>query len=189
MRRWTLQDGLWQCMDSGDFAEERAFGLRRPVARSSHAPVAAHANEAAGDVHEAAAAMRGQTMVEYALIIAAIGVVAWGAFHLTGRDISSMASGIDSSLTNTWGNQFRSGSRSLAPNWRSHSKMKAQSNTEVQILNVSELFEYLHIHKTTIYRMLREGRLPGFRIGSDWRFSVEAIEQWQSDQSQKKTGP
>jgi excisionase family DNA binding protein len=67
--------------------------------------------------------------------------------------------------------------------------MKAQSNTEVQILNVSELSEYLHIHKTTIYRMLREGRLPGFRIGSDWRFSVEAIEQWQSDQSQKKTGP
>jgi Flp pilus assembly pilin Flp len=101
MRRWTLQDGLWQCMDSGDFAEERTFGFRRPVARSSHAPVAAHANEAAGDVHEAAAAMRGQTMVEYALIIAAIGVVAWGAFHLTGRDISSMASGIDSSLTNT----------------------------------------------------------------------------------------
>jgi excisionase family DNA binding protein len=65
--------------------------------------------------------------------------------------------------------------------------MKAQSNTKVQILNVSELSEYLRIHKTTIYRMLREGRLPGFRIGSDWRFSVEAIDQWLSDQSQKKT--
>ncbi len=47
--------------------------------------------------------MRGQTMVEYALIIAAIGVVAWGAFHLTGRDIGSMANGIDSSLTSSWG--------------------------------------------------------------------------------------
>ena len=65
--------------------------------------------------------------------------------------------------------------------------MKAQSNTKVQILNVSELSEYLRIHKTTIYRMLREGRLPGFRIGSDWRFSVEAIDQWQRDHSQKKT--
>jgi excisionase family DNA binding protein len=65
--------------------------------------------------------------------------------------------------------------------------MKAQSNTKVQILNVSELSEYLRIHKTTIYRMLREGRLPGFRIGSDWRFSVEAIDQWLRDQSQKKT--
>jgi excisionase family DNA binding protein len=65
--------------------------------------------------------------------------------------------------------------------------MKAQSNTKVQILNVSELSEYLRIHKTTIYRMLREGRLPGFRIGSDWRFSVEAIDQWLRDHSQKKT--
>jgi len=65
--------------------------------------------------------------------------------------------------------------------------MKAQSNTKVQILNVSELPEYLRIHKTTIYRMLGEGRLPGFRTGSDWRFSVEAIDQWLRDQSQKKT--
>ena len=41
----------------------------------------------------------GQTMVEYALIIAAIAVVAWSAYAVTGRDIGSMASGIDSSLT------------------------------------------------------------------------------------------
>ena len=40
--------------------------------------------------------------------------------------------------------------------------MKAQSNTKVQILNVSELSEYLRIHKTTIYRMLREGRCRDF---------------------------
>jgi Flp pilus assembly pilin Flp len=45
--------------------------------------------------------MRGQTMVEYALIIAAVGAVAWGAYNITGHDIGSMASGIDSALTNT----------------------------------------------------------------------------------------
>ena len=45
--------------------------------------------------------LRGQTMVEYALIIAAVGVVAWGAYNLMGHDIGSMASGIDSSLTST----------------------------------------------------------------------------------------
>ena len=36
-------------------------------------------------------------------------------------------------------------------------------------------------HRTTLYRLLREGKLPGFRVGSDWRFSVDAIEQWQRD--------
>jgi excisionase family DNA binding protein len=54
-------------------------------------------------------------------------------------------------------------------------------NDKARILTVSELSEYLHIHRTTVYRMLKEGKLPGFRIGSDWRFSVEAIEQWLRD--------
>jgi excisionase family DNA binding protein len=60
--------------------------------------------------------------------------------------------------------------------------------TKVRILNVSELSKYLQIHKTTIYRLLREGKLPGFRIGSDWRFNVDAIEQWQRDQMKTDTG-
>ena len=55
------------------------------------------------------------------------------------------------------------------------------SNDKARSLTVTELSEYLHIHRTTIYRLLREGKLPGFRIGSDWRFNLEAIEQWQRD--------
>lgn len=55
------------------------------------------------------------------------------------------------------------------------------SNDKARILTVTELSEYLHVHRTTIYRMLREGNLPGFRIGSDWRFNLDAIEQWQRD--------
>jgi len=61
------------------------------------------------------------------------------------------------------------------------------SNDKARILTVSELSEYLHIHRTTIYRLLREGKLPGFRLGSDWRISVDAIEQWQRDQMKDNT--
>jgi Flp pilus assembly pilin Flp len=43
---------------------------------------------------------RAQTMVEYALIIASVGVVVCGAYNLMGHDIGSMANGIDSDLTN-----------------------------------------------------------------------------------------
>jgi Flp pilus assembly pilin Flp len=43
---------------------------------------------------------RGQTMTEYALILAAIAVVAWGAYSLMGNNIGSLASGVDSALTN-----------------------------------------------------------------------------------------
>jgi excisionase family DNA binding protein len=50
-------------------------------------------------------------------------------------------------------------------------------------LTVGELSDLLQIHRTTIYRLLREGKLPGFRVGSDWRFSVEEIERWQREQT------
>jgi excisionase family DNA binding protein len=51
-----------------------------------------------------------------------------------------------------------------------------------KLLTVDELSEYLHVHRTTIYRLLKEGKLPGFRVGSDWRFNLEEIERWQRDQ-------
>jgi hypothetical protein len=101
MRRWTLGDGYWQCMDSGEIAEEsgsggpKVFGDRNPAFQSSG--LVADGRRA----QEKIPGMRGQTMVEYALIIAAVGAVAWGAYNITGHDIGSMASGIDSAMTNT----------------------------------------------------------------------------------------
>jgi Flp pilus assembly pilin Flp len=43
---------------------------------------------------------RGQTMTEYALILAAIAVVVYGTYQVLGNNITSLASGIDSALTN-----------------------------------------------------------------------------------------
>ena len=43
---------------------------------------------------------RGQTMTEYALILAAIAVVVYGTYKVLGNSIGSLASGGDSTLTN-----------------------------------------------------------------------------------------
>jgi Flp pilus assembly pilin Flp len=43
---------------------------------------------------------RGQTMTEYALILAAIAVVVYGTYHALGNNIGSLAKGVDSILTN-----------------------------------------------------------------------------------------
>jgi len=43
---------------------------------------------------------RGQTMTEYALILAAIAIVVYGTYKVLGNNIGTLASGIDSSLTN-----------------------------------------------------------------------------------------
>jgi excisionase family DNA binding protein len=54
--------------------------------------------------------------------------------------------------------------------------------TSLKVLTVSELSEYLRVHRSTIYRLLKKGLLPGFKIGSDWRFNIEAIDKWRLEQ-------
>jgi excisionase family DNA binding protein len=46
------------------------------------------------------------------------------------------------------------------------------------VLTVGEVADYLHVHQSTIYRMLRRSQLPAFRVGSDWRFDLETIDRW-----------
>ena len=46
-----------------------------------------------------------------------------------------------------------------------------------RVLNVEELCALLHICPTTVYRLIKRGRLPAFRMGSDWRFNLEQIER------------
>ena len=54
--------------------------------------------------------------------------------------------------------------------------------SQEDILTINELSVLLKVHPTTIYRLLREGRLPGFRVGSAWRFSRGAIAKWEEAQ-------
>jgi excisionase family DNA binding protein len=56
--------------------------------------------------------------------------------------------------------------------------MKSSKEQADQILTVPMLAEYLLCHPSTIYRLLKNKRIPGFRVGSDWRFRRSAIDQW-----------
>jgi excisionase family DNA binding protein len=46
------------------------------------------------------------------------------------------------------------------------------------ILIIDELSRYLKIPKSTIYKLVREGKIPGHKIGRHWRFSKDAIDSW-----------
>jgi excisionase family DNA binding protein len=51
---------------------------------------------------------------------------------------------------------------------------------ESKVLTVQEVSNYLRVHPSTIYRMLKKNLLPAFRVGSDWRFTIEAIDKWRA---------
>ena len=41
-----------------------------------------------------------------------------------------------------------------------------------------EVAEYLDLHLLTVHKLAREGRLPAFKVGRDWRFRRSSIESW-----------
>ncbi|MCX5707683.1 MAG: helix-turn-helix domain-containing protein [Candidatus Omnitrophica bacterium] len=47
-----------------------------------------------------------------------------------------------------------------------------------EILTTKQVAEYLHIHPLTVHRYAREGKIPAFKIGTDWRFHKKYIEKW-----------
>ena len=53
------------------------------------------------------------------------------------------------------------------------------------VLTVDELSTYLRIHRSTVYRMIRHRGIPFFRVGTDYRFSRQAIDEWRKAQEYK----
>ena len=49
---------------------------------------------------------------------------------------------------------------------------------ETDVMTVNELCDYLRVHRSTIYRLLRTDAIPAFRVGSDWRFTRSRIDEW-----------
>ena len=47
-----------------------------------------------------------------------------------------------------------------------------------EILTVKELADYLKIAEKTAYRFALEGKVPGFKVGSAWRFRKAEIDRW-----------
>jgi excisionase family DNA binding protein len=47
-----------------------------------------------------------------------------------------------------------------------------------EIMTAKEIAEYLKIHPLTVHRYAREGKIPAFKIGTDWRFHRKHIERW-----------
>jgi excisionase family DNA binding protein len=56
--------------------------------------------------------------------------------------------------------------------------------TAYEVLTLKELCDLLRVHPSTVYKLLREGKIPSFRVGSEWRFRKDVILQWMSEKSE-----
>lgn len=48
------------------------------------------------------------------------------------------------------------------------------------IMTPREAADYLSVHVRTIYRLAKNGEIPGRKVGGSWRFKKGALDEWLS---------
>lgn len=46
------------------------------------------------------------------------------------------------------------------------------------VMTTREVAEYLKVKPTTIVRMVKEGKIPAYKFGRDWRYDKDIIDEW-----------
>lgn len=47
-----------------------------------------------------------------------------------------------------------------------------------EVLSLQEACYYLQLAKPTLYKYVRSGEIPAFKVGRIWRFHKESLEEW-----------
>jgi len=56
-----------------------------------------------------------------------------------------------------------------------------------KLMTLSQLAEYLQLGKSTVYKMVQKGEIPGIKIANQWRFKKEDIDKWLNKTKIKQT--
>jgi excisionase family DNA binding protein len=51
------------------------------------------------------------------------------------------------------------------------------------VLTLREICDLLQVHPSTVYKLLREGRIPSFRIGKEWEIPERRVMRWMAEKS------
>ncbi len=56
-----------------------------------------------------------------------------------------------------------------------------------KLLTTKELAEYLKLTEVTIYKYAKEGKIPGVKVGSRWRFDKDQIDGFLKSKEEENT--
>lgn len=55
------------------------------------------------------------------------------------------------------------------------------ANQPETVMGIEEVGKYLNIPKSTVYKLAQEGKIPGQKVGKQWRFLRSAVDEWLSE--------
>jgi excisionase family DNA binding protein len=54
----------------------------------------------------------------------------------------------------------------------------AEESMQEILLTAEQVARYLRIDKFTVYRLVTQKKIPAFKVGSQWRFKKELLDEW-----------
>lgn len=45
-------------------------------------------------------------------------------------------------------------------------------------MTISDLAEYLQVSKSSLYKLVQQGKVPGQKVGKHWRFHKGSVDEW-----------
>lgn len=66
---------------------------------------------------------------------------------------------------------------------RSIFREEIEAQVPKEVLSVPEACAFLGVYRNTLYKLIREGEIPAFRLitGGRWKFRKQDLEQWLED--------
>jgi len=66
-------------------------------------------------------------------------------------------------------------------------EMERRRNMTGNVLNADEACIYLKIAKVTLYKYVRQGAIPAYKMGKVWRFDKNSLDDWIKKRVQQDT--
>jgi excisionase family DNA binding protein len=65
--------------------------------------------------------------------------------------------------------------------------MNDEDFKESDLMDIEQAAAYLKISKMKLYELARHGKVPCFKLGSIWKFSKKAVDNWIADRSKERS--
>ena len=56
------------------------------------------------------------------------------------------------------------------------------------IMTIEEVARYLSLHELTVRRLAREGEIPAFKVGRQWRVKKDLLDRWIERKTMRNIG-
>ncbi len=64
----------------------------------------------------------------------------------------------------------------------------ANKKEEIEVLTVEEVASLLKLSKITIYRLIKTGEIPAYKIGASWRVNKKDLESYIESKKKGSSG-